>query len=513
MPLPPFPLGRPAVVMLAVALACGGLLLLRPAPRGADLTVWTFADAHADSHRRLAEQYTRATGRSVDVQVVPTVALNTRMIALFMSGESRGLPDAVELQMSTAGPYFRPPVDHVGLLPLNHYLETTGLREIADSGAPGWEGWHARSRADGKVYTFRGGRWTSDPSRARPDAWIDRIVPSRLAAWSKGGAIFGLPHDVHPVTLTYRHDLWWADPQTGRGPHLDPALAKTWAEFHEICLRFQAYWRGQVNATHPNGYTDRRAMELFESSPDQLNCLLLQRGIDLVDGEGRLHLTDLHVAETITFYASLIAGPDRVAAESSSNPSLWAQDLADGRICALLTPDWRVNDVRRFAPALAGKLRMIPLPRFDPADPPTSTWDGTMIGIPREAKRPDEAWRLIEALYLSDAGVETRYRETNILPPLRDAWSKPVFHEPDAFFGGQRTGEIFISLADQVPDRHVHWATPTAMQALGFVLYQARGYLDAGKPVEGLHEYVSRELRRADAYVRRVIEHGPKGRS
>ena len=123
--------------------------------RGADLTVWTFADAHADSHRRLAEQYTRVTGRSVDVQVVPTVALNTRMIALFMSGESRGLPDAVELQMSTAGPYFRPPVDHVGLLPLNHYLETTGLREIADSGAPGREGWHARSRADGKVYTFR----------------------------------------------------------------------------------------------------------------------------------------------------------------------------------------------------------------------------------------------------------------------------------------------------------------------------------------------------------------------
>jgi hypothetical protein len=28
-----------------------------------------------------------------------------------------------------------------------------------------------------------------------------------------------------------------------------------------------------------------------------------------------------------------------------------------------------------------------------------------------------------------------------------------------------------------------------------------------------LHKYFSRELRCVDAYVRRVIEHGPKGRS
>jgi arabinosaccharide transport system substrate-binding protein len=197
-----------------------------------------------------------------------------------------------------------------------------------------------------------------------------------------------------------------------------------------------------------------------------------------------------------------------VAAESGSNPSLWAQDLTDGRVCAVLTPDWRVNDVRRFAPSLGGKLRMIPLPRFNPSDAPTSTWDGTMIGIPREAKRPDDAWKLIETLYLNEAGVETRYRETNILPPLRDAWAKPVFHEPDAFFGGQRTGELFVALADQVPARHVHWATPVAMQALGYVLYEARGYLNAGKPIDGLHDHVAANLRRADAYVRRVIEHG-----
>ena len=73
---------------------------------------------------------------------------------------------------------------------------------------------------------------------------------------------------------------------------------------------------------------------------------------------------------------------------------------------------------------------------------------------------------------------------------------------------GQRTGELFIALADQVPARHVHWATPVAMQALGYVLYEARGYLNSGKPADGLRDSVTANLRRADAYMRRVIEHG-----
>ena len=34
------------------------------------------------------------------------------------------------------------------------------------------------------------------------------FVSSRLAPWSKGGHLFGLPLDVHPVSITYRRDLY-----------------------------------------------------------------------------------------------------------------------------------------------------------------------------------------------------------------------------------------------------------------------------------------------------------------
>jgi ABC-type glycerol-3-phosphate transport system substrate-binding protein len=151
---------------------------------------------------------------------------------------------------------------------------------------------------------------------------------------------------------------------------------------------------------------------------------------------------------------------------------------------------------------------MMPLPRFDPDDAPTSTWGGTMIGIPKATKHPDAAWKLIEFFYFSDEGLAARAKQSGILPPLRDYWDQPFLHEPDPLYGGQRTMELYISLADQIPPRYTTWATPLATQALGYVLQQAKSYLNAGKPSEGLRDYVQSQLERAQAYVRRVIEHG-----
>ena len=312
-----FHLGRPILVMLVISVVGGAWVLLRPAPPRADLTFWTFADSHAESYRQLAPRFTGRTGRSVDVQLIPAAALNTRLSGLFMAGSSDGqMPDAVELQMSTAGPYFRPPAGEVGLLPLNPYLETTGLREIDDPSAAGKPGWHARSRSDGKIYTFGDGRWNPDPSRTRPDAWIDRVVAARFAPWSKRGLIFGVPHDVHPVTITYRHDLFWEDPDTHVGPHIDLASAGTWPEFQALCLRFQDYWRAR-------GEADRSAIELFEWVPEHLACLLLQRGVNLIDADEQLHLTDPKVAETLVFYTRLVAGPQRISTESTGGADIW----------------------------------------------------------------------------------------------------------------------------------------------------------------------------------------------
>ena len=46
-------------------------------------------------------------------------------------------------------------------------------------------------------------------------------------------------------------------------------------------------------------------MELPESKPDMLVCLLLQRHVNVIDADETLHLTDPKTARTLAFYAAI----------------------------------------------------------------------------------------------------------------------------------------------------------------------------------------------------------------
>ena len=105
------------------------------------------------------------TGKTLQIDLIASHAIDARLPILFMSPDSsEKLPDAVEVEIGSMGRYLRPPVDDVGFLPLNAFLQKSG--------------------------------------------WAGRILPNRLATATKEGNIFALPHDVHPVTLTFRDDLF-----------------------------------------------------------------------------------------------------------------------------------------------------------------------------------------------------------------------------------------------------------------------------------------------------------------
>jgi arabinosaccharide transport system substrate-binding protein len=412
-----FPLGRPVLVMVLVAAATGLAVLLRPAPPKADLVVWTFAEQHAlaltepvaADRPSLVESYRRKTGRSVRVELISPRAMDVRLVSLLMAGPTGGrpglVPDLVEIEINSAGLFFRAPAEEVGFVPLNDYLERSG--------------------------------------------WFERILPARLEAYTKAGMVFGIPHDVHPVAITYRRDLF-------EQARVDPASARTWAQFQQIGLAYQSYWQG-------HGEPERRAIELPTASGDMLALMLLGHGVNLVDADGRVHLDDAVVAQAMAQYARMVAGPRAISAPPAPTPLRAAQDLAEGRVAAMITPDWRVAELRTLAPQLAGRLAMMPLPVLRDGDAPTSTWGGTMIAILRGVADADASWDLLEALYLSDEAIAAR-RHSGILPPLPSAWDDPAYDEPDAFYSGQRTNRLLIDLARQVPARHV---TPYGLLAQG----------------------------------------------
>ena len=421
-----FHLGKPILVMTIAAIVTGATVTTRREPPRKQLTFWVFADTHYTSYKPAIEAFEKETGISVDMQIVQSHAMSRRLQADFadrLTGD--GVPDLVEIGADQVGKFFRPPLDEVGFEPAQPWLQSSGYSQ--------------------------------------------QIVPARFSPWSKEGKAFGVPHDVHPVGITYREDLF-------REAGIDLSTAKTWLEFKQLCLRFQDYWER-------HGYPMRHAVEFPGSRADVLSIMLLQRGINLVDDFGRVHIADPKVAETVAFYAQCVTGPDAIGGESGDGDGPLQRDMLAGNICAWLTPDWRLGKLKELGgDTLRGKLRFMPLPRFDPTDAPTACWGGTMIAILRSSSRKDEARQLIERLYFDRAGVAARHAITQILPPVKTMWDDPAYHHPDAYFGGQRIDEKLIELAGQIPPCYVTPASNIAGAYLQLVLHRANGYLkDHGK--------------------------------
>ncbi len=446
--------------MILAATVCGAVIATRSSPAKTDLTVWTFTDLHARIFRGdgsknatrtpLVDLYRQETGQTVGIKLIGNQAITVRLNSIFDNGgDANDVPDLVEIEIGSVGRFFRPPLNEIGFLPLNDRLAASG--------------------------------------------WDKRILPSRLAPWSKQGVIFGVPHDVHPVSITYRRDLF-----EKAGVKLDEA--KTWPAFQEKCLAFQTYW-----AAH--GFPRRRAMELAVNSSDGLQVMLLQRHINLLDSDNTSHMTDPRVAATVAFYAHCVVGDRAIGADSSPGSNVWLRDLTHGDLACFITPDWRTGVIKTSGRELKGKLAMMPLPRFDPTDAPTATWGGTMIAIPKQARDPEKSWRLLQFLYLSPAAMQARSQYTGTLPPVIEAWDDSSWHEPDELFNGQKIGELYIDLARQLPDRYVTPFTTLAGQALAQVLSRAEIAIKNGEEA-GLDQRIAGWLIDADAEVRKRIAFG-----
>ena len=412
-----FHLGKPILIMLLLTALTGAAVVFQHDPPAKKLTFWVFADSHFTTYQSDLAAFEKKTGITVDLQIVQVHAMGRRLQADFADGLSgAGVPDLVEMEVGQIGKFFRPPLPEVGFEPMKPFLEKSG--------------------------------------------WYDQIVQSRYAPWTKQGEVFGVPHDVHPVGITYRDDLFQ---QAG----IDLSKAKTWPDFQESCLLFQQYWQS-------HGYKTRHALEIYSTRIDLLVIMLLQRGINLIDDYNHIHLADPKVAKTLAFYAQCAAGPRRIGSEPGEGDGPLARDLVEGNLCAFFTPDWRLGLLKEYGgDSLRGKLRFMPLPRFDPTDAPTATWGGTMIGILRSSKHKPEAWKLIEHLYFDRHGVEARRKLTQILPPVKSMWKDPSYHQPDPYFGGQYVDEKLIELAEQIPPRFVTPATNIASVYLQMALAKA----------------------------------------
>jgi len=392
-----FPIGAVPTVFLLMALLTGIMVALREPPAtDADMVLWTFSNTHYDSFKQTVPEFeARHAPLDIELQLVNVRVLDRRLRAAMWAGLD--VPGLVEVNFNRAGTFFRGPVDEVGFIDLTPYLQRTD-----DAGV----------------------------------SYMDRILPSRLAVYTNRGRIFGLPHDVHPHTIAYRKDIFDAE-------GIDVDAIETWDQFIAVGRKL----------TIP----DKRYMiQLDDVGVLSFEALLLQRGGGFFNKEGELTIDNEVAIETMLWFVPLVAGPDRIADNPAAEGQSFYKAVADGYVLSFLCPDWLTSKIEMNLPQLHGKMALMPMPAVEPGGRRTTARSGTMLGITTATTDPEQAWELARFLYFDREQTGTRFRTTNTIPPNRDAWDHPAFHEPRAYWSGQRIGEVYIELADQAPTQYSH---------------------------------------------------------
>lgn len=384
-----FPLGKAALALLLVAVTSGVYLAFHPIIKtNATLTFWVFAKEHYESYKPIVRAFEKThPGVKVDLQLAGERAVATRLRTAFLSGLD--VPDLVEVEISQSGSFFRGPEKDFGFEDLTDRVHSSGL--------------------------------------------INRIVKSRLAAYTHRGRIYGLPHDVHPVMIAYRRDIF-------ESQGVDVREIRTWDDFVRIGHRL----------TIPN---KRYMIELYDSNAETFEILLYQRGGGYFDKKGRCIIDNQAAIDTMCWYVPLVAGKNRIAGNLGTG-QIRTQAVEEGYLLCLLCPDWRGKVIENDIPRVAGKMAMMPMPMPDGGGYRTSTYGGTMLGMARRCANKDLAWELALELYTGKKALAGRWLETNTIPPVRDAWEHPAFKQRSPYWSNQPVGEMYAELAPHAPPQY-----------------------------------------------------------
>jgi arabinosaccharide transport system substrate-binding protein len=381
------------ICALAVASAIG--LVLWPSPPKDGLVFWIFAK----SHQRMYEPMTAAWNTAqqpaerVHIVLLSGGALQRRLLSGFLSGTP--LPDLVEAYAQIVAQAFKGPLEEVGFADLTDRVQAEGIDE--------------------------------------------QINAPSFAPWTSRGRIFGLPHDVHPVLLAYRADLVEA-------AGIDVTAIATWDDFVRLL-------RPLLRDVDGDGYPDRYLLNIWETSPELIESLMLQAGGALFDAQERLVLHSESNARVLATVVSWTTGPNRIAVNAPEFDAAGNKMRLDGTVLFSLMPDWLTGAWRQDLPQLAGKVKLMPLPAWEQGGRRTTVMGGTMLGIPKATQDFASAWHYAKNLYLSPDLARALFRTTGIISPVKRHWTDPVYDEPSPYFCGQRYGRLYITAAPEVPPR------------------------------------------------------------
>jgi ABC-type glycerol-3-phosphate transport system substrate-binding protein len=269
------------------------------------------------------------------------------------------------------------------------------------------------------------------------DRTKDLVLGSAVDLWSWKNRIYGIGNELNVVTLAYRTDMF---EEAGAKVPFD-----SWEEFRQAGLLLKQKKNVMATAWH-------------DQSEGDFQNVLFASGGKYVDENGDFAGdTDTGVEIMSMFhqhiYKDKIASIAAVTGDSRFNPPIFWAGFKEDKIAATMGAVWHNGNLgtdNKIGPSQSGKWRLQRIPKGFGADKPTSSQGGTSASIPAKAPHPEEAWKVIEFTHLTNAILQD-FDDRGVMVVYKPALADARFQKPWPYYGGQKTGELFSQLAQDMP--------------------------------------------------------------
>lgn len=238
-----------------------------------------------------------------------------------------------------------------------------------------------------------------------------------------GTELLAFPWDIGPATLFYRRDLF-----ENAGLPSDPV------EVEKLLSTWQGYVETGLAVNDPdNGvwWTDNAAQVpyIYHSHKN-----LFDRELNIaVDNPTTRHA--LEIAKVIR--------ESRLDLQSAQWSEEWYSALAEGRIATVISGSWFGSFLKGWiAPEATGQWAIVPVP-----EDPLQNWGGSFLAITEQSKNKEAAWTFIEFVLANPDMQNVIFEAVDFFPALKTAWEDSLYTEPDPYFGGQQTRQMWKRIA------------------------------------------------------------------
>jgi len=269
---------------------------------------------------------------------------------------------------------------------------------------------------------------------------LNTLGAARLAGqylpwkWQSGitsdGVMIGFPIDIGPSALYYRHDLF-AKAGFPSEPDDVARAVPTWDDY----FRFGQ----ELQRALPGHYLITDTKTVFTYSMAQLP-------VKYFDRQNRYLPDQSHVREAWdralrAFRLGLTAGyaGSQDPGTSVDRHAAWNT----GKELSFVNASWVTGELKESAPGTAGAWRVCRTPGG------AGNQGGSYLAIMRACPRPQAAFEVISWM-LSPENQPRTYLDAGLFPSSPAAFADPRLLEPEPFFGGQVTMNVFARSASEV---------------------------------------------------------------